>query len=165
MKKKGEALYQQVPKDLQNISRIVKLMDSSIYVPFIGRTIGLEPIIGLVPVLGGYVGFIISGSIMVALLRNNASGKVIAKMSVNMLIDMLLNLVPFLGSILDFFFKTNERNLTLALEHYQYGKNHGSAWGVLFPIILVIFGFSILALVAMIYLFYAIFSLAQGLFA
>ncbi|MCO5233655.1 MAG: DUF4112 domain-containing protein [Chitinophagales bacterium] len=161
---KGEPLYQKVPKDLQNISRIVKLMDSSIKIPFLRKTIGLEPIIGLVPVIGNYIGFIISGSIMVALLKNNGSGKVIAKMSVNIFIDILLSIIPFLGSILDFFFKTNERNLKLALDHYQYGKNQGSAWSVLIPVILFLFSIFTIVLVAMVYLFYMIYDILQNLF-
>jgi hypothetical protein len=129
-------LYQKVPKDLRDIAKVVKLMESSFRIPFTNRTFGLEPIIGLVPVIGDSIGFIVTSWIMVTLLRNGASGKVIAKMFINIFIDLALAFMPVLGNIIDFFFKTNQRNLVLAVEHYQYGKNQGSAKSVLLPIIL-----------------------------
>jgi len=135
MKHKEDRIYGTVPPDLQLIANVVKLMESSIRIPFTNRTIGLEPIIGLIPVLGDMVGFIISGWIMVSLLRNGASGKVTAKMFLNLGIDTLLMFVPIAGNVADFFFKANQRNLVLAIEHYKYGKNQGSAWPVLIPVI------------------------------
>jgi hypothetical protein len=129
-------LYQKVPKDLRDIAKVVKLMESSFRIPFTNRTFGLEPIIGLVPVIGDSLGFIITSWIMVTLLKNGASGKVIAKMFVNIFIDLALAFMPVLGNIIDFFFKTNQRNLSLAVEHYQYGTNQGSAKSVILPIIL-----------------------------
>jgi hypothetical protein len=129
-------LYQKVPKDLRDIAKVVKLMESSFRIPFTNRTFGLEPIIGLVPVIGDSFGFIITSWIMITLLKNGASGKVIAKMFVNIFIDLALAFMPVLGNIIDFFFKTNQRNLSLAVEHYQYGTNQGSAKSVILPIIL-----------------------------
>jgi hypothetical protein len=104
-------LYQKVPKDLRDIAKVVKLMESSFRIPFTNRTFGLEPIIGLVPVIGDSFGFIITSWIMITLLKNGASGKVIAKMFVNIFIDLALAFMPVLGNIIDFFFKTNQRNL------------------------------------------------------
>ena len=129
-------LYQKVPKDLRDIAKVVKLMESSFRIPFTNRTFGLEPIIGLVPVIGDSIGFIVTSWIMVTLLRNGASGKVIAKMFINIFIDVALAFMPVLGNVIDFFFKTNQRNLSLAVEHYQYGTNQGSAKSVILPIIL-----------------------------
>lgn len=136
MKSKETVLYQKVPQDLRDIARIVKLMESSIRIPFTNRTFGIEPIIGLVPVVGDGVAFIITSWIMITLLRNGASGKVIAKMFVNIFIDLALAFMPVLGNIIDFFFKTNQRNLALAIEHYEYGTNQGSAKSVVLPIII-----------------------------
>lgn len=161
---KEERIYTNVPRDLQDIARVVRLMDSSIRIPFLNRTIGLEPIIGMVPVLGDFIGFIISGWIMIALLRNNGSGKVIAKMSLNIVIDVLLTFIPVLGSVLDFFFKTNQRNLELALDHYQYGKNQGSAWSVIIPVMLILALIFSLFISVSIFLIYLLVSGLQTLF-
>lgn len=157
-------LYQKVPKNLRDIARVVKLMDSSFRIPFTNRTFGLEPIIGLVPVVGDAIGFIITSWIMITLLRNNASGKVIAKMFINIFIDLALAFMPVLGNIIDFFFKTNQRNLVLAVEHYQYGKNQGSAMSVLLPVMI---GLSIIfftMMTGMIVILYYIIQFLQTLF-
>lgn len=159
-----ERIYNNVPKDLQDIARVVRLMDSSIRIPFLNRTIGLEPIIGMVPVLGDFIGFIISGWIMITLLRNNGSGKVIAKMSLNIIIDVLLTFIPVLGNVMDFFFKTNQRNLELALDHYQYGKNQGSAWSVIIPVMLILALIFSLFITVTIFLIYLLVTGIQTLF-
>jgi hypothetical protein len=140
----------QLPKDIDRIKRLVFLMDNSIRIPGTNMTFGLDPIIGLVPVLGDVVDFLISAGILLALVRNGASGKVIAKMLLNVGIDTLLSAIPVLGNIGDFAFKANQRNLNLAIEHYEQGKHEGSAAPILLPIIgalilmfVTIIGFSI----------------------
>lgn len=161
--KEESELYSKVPKDLQKIASLVKLMESSFRIPFTNRTFGLEPLIGMIPILGDASGFLISAGIMLVLLRNNASGEVIAKMFGNMLIDMLLAVMPFLGNIIDFFFKTNQRNLTLALEHYQQGKHQGSASKILFPVFIGLFIAFVILLTAMVFLTYFIFNIIKDL--
>lgn len=135
MVRKNKKVYGEVPKELEDVAKLAKLMDSSIKIPLLNRTIGIEPLIGLIPVVGDAFGFVMEMFVMVVLLRNNGSGKVAAKMTLNILIDILLSFIPVLGNVLDFFVKTNERNLKLAIEHFQYGKNQGSAWTVIIPIV------------------------------
>lgn len=137
--KQEERIYGKVPPDLQKIARIVKLMDSSIKVPGTNITFGIEPIIGLIPVLGDVIDFGVSAWIMLVLMRNNASGRVKAKMLLNVGVDALLMFIPVLGNIIDFFYKANQRNLILALEHYEEGKHQGSAWPILLPVFLALF--------------------------
>ncbi|HUH75361.1 MAG TPA: DUF4112 domain-containing protein [Chitinophagales bacterium] len=160
---KETELYKKVPQELRDISKVVKLMESSFRIPFTNRTFGLEPIIGLVPIIGDSIGFIVSSWIMVALLRNGASGKVIAKMFINIFIDIALAFMPVIGNILDFFFKTNQRNLVLAVEHYQYGKNQGTAKSVLLPIILGLSFIFVTMVIGMIVIFYYIIQFFQNI--
>lgn len=133
-----ERIYGEVPPELLRIARIVKLMDSSIRIPGTNKTFGIEPLIGLIPVVGDIIDFGISAWIMLVLLQNNASGRVKAKMVLNVGIDALLMFIPVLGNIIDFFYKANQRNLILALEHYEQGKHQGSAWPVLLPVFLAL---------------------------
>ncbi|MCO5248587.1 MAG: DUF4112 domain-containing protein [Chitinophagales bacterium] len=142
-----------VPKSLQQVAYLSKLLDSSIRIPFSNISIGLEPILGLVPILGDSIGFIMSSYIMVILWRNNGSGKLLAKMSLNMMVDALLAVIPVLGNILDFFVKTNERNLKLALEYYEEDKHQGSAWAVIVPVVMLLLLMMGLMLVGVYYTF------------
>lgn len=133
-----ERVYGSVPAELRTIARLVRLMDSSIRIPGTNRTFGLDPILGLIPVVGEFLDFAISAVIMLVLFRHGASGRVKAKMLVNVMIDAVLMVVPVLGNVIDFFFKANQRNLKLALEHYEEGKHQGDAWPVLIPYLLAL---------------------------
>ena len=159
-----EKLYRSVPKELAYISKIVRLMDSSIKIPGTNRTIGLDPIIGLVPVLGELVDFLVSAGIMLALVRNGASGRVVAKMLMNVGIDVLLMMVPVLGNVIDFVFKANQRNLKLAVEHFEEGKHQGSAWPIVLPVVGALLVMMVAMLAVSIWLFITIGQWVVGLF-
>ncbi|MEZ5055239.1 MAG: DUF4112 domain-containing protein [Chitinophagales bacterium] len=72
---------------------------------------------------------------MIAMVKNGASGRAVAKMIINITIDGIVGLIPFLGRIFDVFYKANRRNLILAVEHFEEGKHQGSAWPIVLPII------------------------------
>ncbi|HRB19347.1 MAG TPA: DUF4112 domain-containing protein [Chitinophagales bacterium] len=114
---------------------ITKLMDSQFKIPGTKITFGIDPIIGLVPWIGDLIDYCISAYLMVAMIRNGASGKVVAKMLRNITVDGLVGLIPFLGRIFDIFYKANRRNLILAVEHFEEGKHQGSAWPIVLPIL------------------------------
>ncbi len=110
-------------------------MDSQFKIPGTKITFGIDPIIGLVPWIGDLIDYCISAYLMVAMIRNGASGKVVAKMLRNITVDGLVGLIPFLGRIFDIFYKANRRNLILAVEHFEEGKHQGSAWPIVLPIL------------------------------
>lgn len=56
----------------------------------------------------------------------------------NVFIDYLLGLIPVLGNISDFVYKSNVKNLKLVEEHLLEGKHEGSGWKIILSIILVI---------------------------
>jgi hypothetical protein len=159
-----EKIYRNVPTELQYIARFVKLMDSSIKIPGTDRTIGLDPLLGLIPVVGEFFDLILSSIIMLILMRHGSSGKVKAKMLLNVGIDALLMMIPFAGNIIDFFFKANQRNLKLALEHYEEGKHQGSAWPVLLPVIAGALFIIIVTMTVTIWLLTQVIQLIAGLF-
>ncbi|HQV78888.1 MAG TPA: DUF4112 domain-containing protein [Chitinophagales bacterium] len=124
-----------IPPQLQKLAIITKLMDSQFKIPGTKITFGIDPIIGLVPWIGDLIDYCISAYLMVAMIRNGASGKVVAKMLRNITVDGLVGLIPFLGRIFDIFYKANRRNLILAVEHFEEGKHQGSAWPIVLPIL------------------------------
>jgi hypothetical protein len=113
-------------------------MDSQFRIPGTKFTFGLDPIIGLIPGLGDLIDYGISAYLMVAMIRNGASGRAVAKMLINITIDGLVGVIPFLGRFFDIFFKANRRNLVLAIEHFEVGKHKGSAWPIVLPILMVL---------------------------
>ncbi len=143
---------------LRDIEKLARLMDSQFK---IGKfRFGLDPIINLFPILGDSITVIISLFIVFTMYKYGASGKLVIKMMLNVLIDAIVGAIPFLGWIFDFYFKANEKNILLLKEHYVEGKHRGSGIDILFIIFIVFF-----ALIALlIYLIWFIASYAISIF-
>ncbi|MEM5532140.1 DUF4112 domain-containing protein [Pseudoalteromonas arctica] len=98
---------------IARLERFSKLTDSSIGIPFTKFNIGLEAVIGLIPVIGDAAGLILSSYVLIEAQRLGVSKRIKTKMIINMLIDFVGGLVPFFGDIFDAFFKANTRNTQL----------------------------------------------------
>ncbi|MEM5548280.1 DUF4112 domain-containing protein [Pseudoalteromonas fuliginea] len=102
---------------LKRLERFSHFTDSSIGIPFTKFNIGLEAVIGLVPVIGDAAGLILSSYVLIEAQRLGVSKRIKTKMIINMLIDFVGGLVPFFGDIFDAFFKANTRNTQLLKKH------------------------------------------------
>ncbi|MBH0077367.1 DUF4112 domain-containing protein [Pseudoalteromonas sp. SWYJ118] len=102
---------------IARLERFSKLTDSSIGIPFTKFNIGLEAVIGLIPVIGDAAGLILSSYVLIEAQHLGVSKRIKTKMIINMLIDFVGGLVPFFGDIFDAFFKANTRNTRL-LKNY-----------------------------------------------
>ncbi|MDO6636240.1 DUF4112 domain-containing protein [Pseudoalteromonas carrageenovora] len=98
---------------IARLERFSKLTDSSIGIPFTKFNIGLEAVIGLIPVIGDAAGLILSSYVLIEAQRLGVSKRIKSKMIINMLIDFIGGLVPFFGDIFDALFKANTRNTRL----------------------------------------------------
>ena len=94
-----------------------KLLERSFTVPGINRPVGLDFLIGLVPVVGDAVAAAL-GSWIVWEARNLGLSRFqLARMAGNVGFDFLLGLVPVVGDAADFLFRSNSRNLKLLRRH------------------------------------------------
>ena len=137
-------------KNLAHINRLAKLMDNQFTIPGTGIRFGLDSVLGLIPGAGDLSTFAVSGYMLWIMAQNGASGFLLARMALNILIDAIIGVVPIIGDIFDIAFKANIRNMKLMQEHYKEGRHNGSAWKVIFPILLILFVF----IAAFIYLSY-----------
>jgi len=126
-------------RGLREIEFLAKLMDSRFRVPGTDIRFGLDAIIGLIPVAGDLSTLAVSGYMLLILARNGASGFLLARMVLNVLIDTVVGMIPFLGDVFDVAFKANMRNLRLMQEHYIEGRHRGSAWKLIIPVLIVLF--------------------------
>ena len=124
------------------VERISRLLDSQFKVPGTTWRFGLDPIMGLIPVVGGLPSLAISGILIMTMLRHGASGSLVVRMVFNVVLDALIGAIPIVGSIFDFAYKANDRNVALLRAHYAEGKYQGSGKGLLLFIVitLLIFG-------------------------
>ncbi len=134
-------MARQIPpqRNFKQLDWIAKLMDAQFSIPGTNFRFGLDGIIGLIPGAGDLSTLAISGYLLTIMAKNGASGYVLARMVLNVLIDAIFGMIPILGDIFDIAFKANMRNLKLMKEHYVEGRHRGGAWKVIVPVIVVLF--------------------------
>jgi len=110
---------QPIPKELEFADKLVTWMDDQFRIPILNIRIGLDPIIGLIPFAGDLVSFFISLLIVIALVKNGASNKLVLKMVGNIVLDLIIGGIPILGDAWDFFYRANRKNLNLAKAYFE----------------------------------------------
>lgn len=117
----------ELPKELAWIDKTSTALDDIFKIPATDFRFGLDPLIGLIPVVGDFVGFAISASMVVAIVRHGVSLSVLIKILGNITFDYLIGLFPFLGDFLDAAYKSNRRNVDILKEYYTSGKHSESS--------------------------------------
>lgn len=92
------------------------MLDSSIRLPG-GFRIGLDGLLGLIPVVGDVLAALLSGGIVVHGIRSGASAPVVLRMLGNIVLELVVGAVPVVGDLFDFAFRANERNVRLLQRH------------------------------------------------
>jgi len=92
------------------IALVSRLMDEVFIIPGTNIRFGLDPIIGLLPGLGGTASAAVSLVLIAMSARLRVPRVVLARMAVNVLINAGLDAVPVLGDVLTIFFRSNTRN-------------------------------------------------------
>jgi len=102
-----------------------KLLERSLRIPGTNQMIGLDVILDLIPI-GGDVIAALMGLYMVWEAQNlKMPMSATIRMVGNVAFDFLLGLIPFVGAIPDYFFRSNSRNLRIIKKHLD--KHHPSS--------------------------------------
>jgi hypothetical protein len=100
------------------------LLEGLFTIPGINRKVGLDVILDIVPIGGGAVAALM-GAWMAWEARNlGMSRSQVTRMAGNIGVDFLLGLIPWVGAVPDFFFRSNTRNLRIIKRHLD--KHHPS---------------------------------------
>jgi hypothetical protein len=103
----------------RNLERIAWLMDRAFRIPGTRITVGLDALLGLLPIGGDVLtGLVQAGLVLVALRHYKVPRTVAVRMAANVLIDIAVGAIPILGDLFDVGFKANTRNIQL-LEPYR----------------------------------------------
>lgn len=100
-----------------NIAFLASLLDDFIPIPGTTFRVGLDGIIGLIPVAGDLIGLFIAGLFMKEAERLGVSRWTKARMYGNYAVDTVVGMIPIFGDAFDFGFKAHRRNLRLLQEH------------------------------------------------
>lgn len=122
------AIFDRLPvgRDAASVRRRIeameRLLEGLFTIPGTNRRVGLDVILDLIPVAGETVAAVL-GAWMAWEARNLGMSKTqVARMLGNVGVDWLLGLIPFVGAIPDFFFRSNTRNLRIIRRHLD--KHH-----------------------------------------
>ncbi len=106
------------------IEGLEKLLERGFTIPGTRQKFGLDVILDLIPIGGDFIAAAM-GLYMVMEARNLGMPKsAIVRMLGNVGIDWLLGLIPWVGAIPDFFFRSNSRNLRIIKKHLD--RHHPS---------------------------------------
>jgi len=118
-------------RTLAALRRWSVLLDSAFRVPGTQMTFGLDPIIGLIPILGDLTTPIFAGLLLLHAVRLKIPRVVQLRMVLNAAIDLAVGLIPVAGDLFDFGWKANVKNLAL-LERYAHVGSRATAGDWLF---------------------------------
>ncbi len=113
----------------QSLETLSKYLDGLVKVPGVNWRFGLDSIIGLIPNFGDISTSIISFYILIAGVRYGVPKITLFRMALNIGLDYLIGVIPFVGDAFDLFWKSNKKNLDLIKKRGTgLGKNTASDW-------------------------------------
>ena len=113
------------PKALLKAQKLANLLDTAVRLPFIPIKIGLDSIVGLIPGAGDAIMLFVSLRIVWLGKSLGMPKTLVAQMVKNSAIDFGLGFIPFIGDIVDVFYKANQKNVRI-MERWWITENKGS---------------------------------------
>lgn len=108
----------------RRLEAVEGMLERMFVVPGINRPVGLDSILGLVPVIGDVITASM-GAWLVWEARNLGMSKFqLTRMAANVGIDATLGAIPLVGDLFDFVFRSNSRNLRIIKRYLD--KHHPS---------------------------------------
>ncbi len=117
---------------------VSRLLDTVFRIPGTRIRFGLEPIIGLIPVLGDQAATLISAALLFRSLQHRLPKIALVRMGLNVALNGLIGAIPILGDAFVLWYKPNVRNYRI-LQRYA-GQAKASTrldWFFVFAIVAV----------------------------
>ncbi len=95
---------------------LAKVLDASIRIPGTSWSIGLDPLLGLIPGIGDVIANLIGTVILGIATRLQLPRIVLTRMSLNLLINGTVGAVPIVGDLFSVWFRSHARNAVLLRE-------------------------------------------------
>jgi hypothetical protein len=106
----------------QRVEAMERILERLFVIPGTKQKVGLDVILDLVPVVGDIAAAALGAYIVWEAKNLGMSRTQIARMAGNVGVDWVLGLIPWVGAIPDFFFRSNTRNLRIIKRHLD--KHH-----------------------------------------
>lgn len=139
----------------KKLDKLAWLLDNSIKIPGTSWKIGLDGVLGLIPGIGDLAAGTLSTYILYQAVKLKVPKAIVARMTLNVLLESVIGVIPVVGDIFDFAFKANQRNVDLMRKYVLNPKETArqSTLGVLailltFFVVLILMVWGMFALVA-----------------
>lgn len=106
----------------RRIAMLEMLLERSFTIPGVRVPVGLDSIVGLVPVIGDFVTAAMGAYIVWEASNLGLPKWKLWRMGGNVLIDTALGAIPVAGDLFDFLYKSNTKNLKIIKRHLD--KHH-----------------------------------------
>ena len=104
-------------ESVARIEALARLMDGAFVLPGTNIRLGLDSIIGLVPVAGDVISGLVSSYLIWEARQIGAPQWLIARMVANTLLDTTIGAIPVVGDAFDIMFRANMKNMALLRRH------------------------------------------------
>jgi hypothetical protein len=106
----------------QRVEAMERILERLFVIPGTKQSVGLDAVIGLVPVAGDIAAAALGAYIMWEAKNLGMPKWKMARLAGNVGTDWLIGLIPFVGDVSDVFFRSNSRNLKIIKRHLD--KHH-----------------------------------------
>ena len=104
---------------LQRLEAIAKVMDGIFVLPGTNIRVGLDPLLGLMPVIGDLAASLVSAYLIWEAHKLGAPKTLLARMVGNMVIDTVTGSIPVFGDAFDVLFRSNMKNMALLRRYVE----------------------------------------------
>ncbi len=108
-----------VRKSAFDVERLAHWLDTLFEIPGIRVRFGIDALLGLMPGIGDTASALASVYILRAASEFGVARITLARMTLNIAIDLLVGAVPILGDIFDVYWKANRKNIELLRRHLK----------------------------------------------
>jgi hypothetical protein len=98
---------------------LATLMDAAFVIPGTNIRMGLDGLIGLLPIAGDLISSMVSSYIVWEARQLGVPRWILARMMLNVLIDTAVGSVPVVGDAFDVMFRANMKNMTLLKRYLE----------------------------------------------
>jgi hypothetical protein len=102
---------------------IARLLDDAISLPGMRSRFGIDPLLGLVPVVGDAIVTMGGATILVMARQLQVPRDVQLRMAYNLFKNGLIGAIPFIGDFYSFIFKSHQLNAALLVRSIKHGED------------------------------------------
>lgn len=105
-------------KNIAQLRSLSRLLDTKFQGP-LGTRYGMDALIGLIPGVGDFITSALSFYIIAQAAALGVSSATLIRMAINIIFENVIDMIPFVGNLFDFYWKANKMNLDLIESHLK----------------------------------------------